>query len=132
MTIINFYLQIKRTNIMYTKEQAKAKMQRFVDYQNNLIIWNDEGDADIIIYDNLTENHPFGWVFYWQMKNIKEDYSNFLAGNGPIIIEKDTLNMFKMMTAISPEENIAIYKEDKNKLLQLEEDKDGFFDPVNV
>ncbi len=24
---------------MYTKEQAKAKMQRFVDYENNLRIW---------------------------------------------------------------------------------------------
>ena len=117
---------------MYTKEQAKEKMQRFVDYQNNLIIWNNEGKPDIVIYNDLTENYSFGWVFYWQTKNIKEDYSNFLAGNGPIIIEKDTLNMYKMMTAISTEENIALYKKDKNKLLQLEEDQDGFFDPVNV
>lgn len=36
------------------------------------------------------------------------------------------------MTATSTEENIALYKKDKNKLLQLEEDQDGFFDPVNV
>ncbi|ANF50529.1 hypothetical protein A0O34_08345 [Chryseobacterium glaciei] len=114
---------------MYTEEQAKAKMQRFVDYQNNLIVWNEEGEPNIIIYEELTERHPFGWVFYWQ---IKDDYSNFLAGNGPIIIEKDTLNMFKMMTAISTEENITLYKKDKNKLLQLEEDQDGFFDPVNI
>lgn len=117
---------------MYTKEQARAKMQRFVDYQNNLIVWNDRGEPDIIIYEHLTEEHPFGWVFYWQVKNIKEDFSNFLAGNGPIIIEKNTLNMYKMMTAISVEENIELYKKDKNKLLQLEEDQDGFFDPVNV
>lgn len=130
MIIINFYQQIKK--IMYTKEQAREKMQRYVDYQNNLIIWNDEGEPDIIIYDHLTEEHPFGWVFYWQVKNIKEDFSNFLAGNGPIIIEKDTLNVYKMMTAISTEENIELYKKDKNKLLQLEEDQDGFFDPVNI
>ncbi|MGH1518781.1 hypothetical protein [Chryseobacterium sp. JK1] len=117
---------------MYTKEQAQAKMQRFVDYQNNLIIWNNEGIPDIIIYDNLTEDHSFGWVFYWQVKNIKKDYSNFLSGNGPIIIEKATLNMYKMMTAISVEENIELYESDKNKLLQLEEDDEGLFDPVNL
>jgi len=116
---------------MYTKEEAKAKMQRFVDYQNNLIIWNDNGEPDVI-YDHLTEEHPFGWVFYWQVKNIKEDFSNVLAGNGPIIIEKDTLNVYKMMTAITVEENIALYKNDKKKLLQLEEDQDGFFDPINL
>ncbi|MGG5210837.1 hypothetical protein ACQWU4_18105 [Chryseobacterium sp. MIQD13] len=107
-------------------------MQRFVDYQNNLIVGNEEGEPDIIIYDHLTEEHPFRWVFYWQVKNIKEDFSNFLAGNGPIIIEKDTLNVYKMMTAISTEENIELYKKDKNKLLQLEEDQDVFFDPVNI
>ncbi|WP_312510616.1 hypothetical protein [Chryseobacterium culicis] len=93
---------------MYTKEEAKAKMQRFVDYQNNLIIWNDNGEPDIIIYDHLTEDHPFGWVFYWQVKDIKDNFSNVLSGNGPIIIEKDTLNVYKMMTAISVEENMEI------------------------
>lgn len=117
---------------MYTKEQARAKMQRFVDYQNNLIIWNERGEPDVIIYDHLTEEYPFGWVFYWQVKDVKEDLSNVLIGNGPIIIEKNTLQMYKMMTAISVEENIELYKKDKNKLLQLEEDQDGFFDPVNV
>ncbi|WP_223598271.1 hypothetical protein [Chryseobacterium sp. GVT01B] len=117
---------------MYTKEEAKAKMQRFVDYQNKLIIWNDMGEPDIIIYDQLTEEHSFGWIFYWQVKDIKDNFSNVLAGNGPIIIEKDTLNVYKMMTAISVEENIMLYKKDKNKLLQLEEDQDGFFDPVNL
>jgi hypothetical protein len=98
---------------MYTKEQARAKMQRFVDYQNNLIIWNEEGEPDIVIYDHLTEEHPFGRVFYWQVENIKEDFSNFLAGNGPIIIEKDTLNMYKMMTAISVEEILNYIKKTK-------------------
>ncbi|REC77175.1 hypothetical protein DRF60_12240 [Chryseobacterium elymi] len=117
---------------MYTKEQAREKMQRFVDYQNNLIIWNKEGEPDIIIYDNETKEYPFGWIFHWQVKNITEDHSNFLFGNGPIIIERDSLNMYQLKTAISTEENIELYKKDKNKLLQLEEDQDGFFDPVNL
>ncbi len=70
-------------------------------------------------------------MFYWQVKDVNEDLSNVLIGNGPIIIEKNTLHMYKMMTAISVEENIELYKKDKNKLLQLE-DQDGFFDPVNA
>lgn len=71
-------------------------------------------------------------MFYWQVKDVKDDFSKALAGNGPIIIEKETLNVYYMMTAISVEENIELYKSDKNKLLQLEEDEDGFFDPVNM
>lgn len=45
---------------MYTKEQAKAKMQRFVNYENNLRIWNDLGKPNIIIFEDLTQEHPFG------------------------------------------------------------------------
>lgn len=86
------------------------------------------GKPNIIIFEDLTQEHPFGWVLYWQ---VKDDFSKSLAGNAPIIIEKETLNVYCMMTAISVEENIELYKSDKNKLLQLEEDEDGFFDPVN-
>ncbi|UKB84175.1 hypothetical protein LF887_00565 [Chryseobacterium sp. MEBOG06] len=93
---------------------------------------DDLGKPNIIIYDNLTQEHPFGWVFYWQLKDVNNDFSNALAGNGPVIIDKETLNVYCMMTAISVEENIELYKSDKNKLLQLEEDEDGFFDPVNM
>lgn len=39
---------------MYTKEQAQSKMQEFVDFQNNLAIWNGGENLDIIIYDELT------------------------------------------------------------------------------
>ncbi|WP_300687703.1 hypothetical protein [Chryseobacterium sp.] len=93
---------------------------------------DDLGKPNIIIYDNLTQEHPFGWVFYWQLKDVNNDFSNALAGNGPVIIDKETLNVYYMMTAISVEENIELYKSDKNQLLQLEEDEDGFFDPVNM
>lgn len=117
---------------MYTFEQAKAKMQKYVDYQNNLFLWNYNSKPNIIIYDHLTQIRDFGWVFYWQAKDIKEDYSNVVVGNGPIIIEKDTLDMYKMMTAIDEEENIKLYLKDKNSLAKLEMNEYGNFDVVNI
>lgn len=117
---------------MYTFEQAKAKMQKYVDYQNNMFLWNYDSKPNIVIYDNLTMTEKFGWVFFWQSKDIKKDYSNVVVGNGPIIIEKDSLDMYKMMTANEVEENIKIYLEDKNKLAKLEIDEDGNFDVVNI
>lgn len=118
---------------MFTKEQAQAKMQEFIDFQNNLRIWNEWGEPDIAIYDHLTIEKDFGWIFYWQRKNANmENINTFIVGNGPIIIEKKTLNMYGMMTAYSVEKNIEIYLENKNKLSKLEKDEDGIFDVVNI
>lgn len=117
---------------MFTKEQAKAKMQEYIDFQNNLFIWNDGYNPEIIIYDNLTQERNFGWVFYWQVKNVKEDYSNIIIGNGPIIIEKETLEMYKMGTGLDPEEYEKMYLDNKNLLAKLEKDIDGIWDVVNL
>jgi hypothetical protein len=118
---------------MNTKDQAKEKMQKYVDFQNNLRVWNEWGVPDITIYENLTKEKDFGWIFYWQRKNADmNDIRTFVVGNGPIIIEKDTLDMYAMMTALSVEDNIKVYLEDKNKLAKLEIDSDGNFDVVNI
>ncbi len=100
---------------MYTFEQAKAKMQKFVDYQNNIFLWNYNEKTNIAILNDLTEYTDFGWIFFWQEKEPKQDFSNFVVGNGPIIIEKDTLDMYMMMTALTVNDNVAIYSTDKNK-----------------
>lgn len=63
---------------------------------------------------------------------MKKDNSNFVVGNGPIIIEKDTLDMYAMMTALPVNENIEIYLQDKNKLAKLAIDEYGNFDVVNI
>lgn len=117
---------------MYTFEQAKQLMQKYVDFQNNVFLWTDNIKTNIIILDKFTEEHPFGWVFYWQEKNLKKDNSNFVVGNGPIIIEKETLDMYTMMTALPVKENIEIYLENKNKLAKLTMDEYGNFDVVNI
>ena len=114
---------------MYTFEQAKQLMQKYVDFQNNVFLWTDNIKTNIVILDKFTEEHSFGWVFYWQEKDLKKDNSNFVVGNGPIIIEKDTLDMYAM---IPVNENIEIYLQDKNKLAKLAIDEYGNFDVVNI
>lgn len=113
---------------MYTKEEAQSKMQEYVDFQNNLAIWNGNQDLDIIIYEELTQEHNFGWVFFWQMS---DEENTVLVGNGPVIIEKDSLNMYVMMTAYTVEENIQLYLENKNQLGKMEKDDDDIWDVVD-
>jgi len=117
---------------MYTRKEAQNKMQEYIDFQNDIYLLNFGEDPDIIIYEELTQEWGFGWIFFWQVKNVKEDYSNVIAGNGPVIVEKETLDMYKMGTAMESEKYIDLYLKDKNALAKLEKDKDGTWDVVNI
>ncbi|GAA4760845.1 MULTISPECIES: hypothetical protein [Flavobacterium] len=117
---------------MYTEKQARAKMQEYIDYMNNSFFWNYDWKPGIIIYDNLTRVEEFGWIYFWQVQEVREDLSNVISGNGPILIEKETLDMYKMMTGLTVEENIKKYLKCKNDLAKLEKDEDGNFDIINI
>ena len=115
---------------MYTKKQAQEKIQKFIDYKNDSHILNYEFNADIIIYEELTEELDFCWIFFWNVRNSNKD--NSLIGNGPIIIEKDSLDMYMMATGLSVEDNLKEFKKNKDYLSKLEEDEDGNWDFVNI
>ena len=101
-------------------------------FKITFFLWTDKIKTNIIILDKFTEEHSFGWIFYWQEKDLKKDNSNFIVGNGLIIIEKATLDMYAMMTALPVNESIEIYLKDKNKLAKLTMDEYGNFDVVNL
>ena len=117
---------------MYTKEQAQAKMQKYVDYKNKSIELNHGYFPDVIIYENHTEDYGFCWVFYWQVKpeDAKDSYK-VIIGNGPMLIEKKTLNMYMLGTGQEIPEQIEEFKDDKDYFLQIEEDEWGNFDAIN-
>ncbi|WP_046754934.1 hypothetical protein [Kordia jejudonensis] len=115
---------------MYTKEQAQTVMQEYVDFIIKDILWNEEEESDIIIYENATEEFDFGWIFCYDVRDSKKNSP--LVGNGPVIVEKETLDTYEMHTAYSYEDNIKMYLEDKMKLGKLEKDEDGFWDIVNL
>ena len=117
---------------MYTRKEAQEKAQKFVDFQNNLFIWNDGFNPEIIIYEELMQERDFGWIFFWQVKEVKADFSNVIGGNGPLIVEKETLDVYQMGPGMSVEEYINMYLRDKNALIKLEMNEFGEFDAVNV
>jgi hypothetical protein len=113
---------------MYFLNQAKNKMQQYIDFTNQLFRENyPEIKWDISIIEKLTEEHDFGWIFFYQSNN-----NNQLAGNGPMIIEKKTLDMYQMMTGLSIEDNIKKYLENKNNLTKIDMNENGIWDTVNL
>lgn len=117
---------------MYTIEQAQAKMQKYVDNYNQIWELNHDRNPGIIIYENHTEDYGFCWVFYWQVKpeDAKNSYK-VIIGNGPMLIEKETLNMYMLGTGQLIAEQIDEFKNDKDIFLQIEEDEWGNFDAIN-
>ncbi|WP_054852349.1 hypothetical protein [Olleya sp. ITB9] len=110
---------------MYTIEQAKSKVNEYIEFLN--LMYNEtfpDIEFDVKIIENQTKEYDFGWVFFYQSLNEESR----LGGNGPLIIEKDSLDIYEMMTAISVEENIKLYLEDKNKLGLLKKPDSGIWD----
>ncbi|WP_397364145.1 hypothetical protein [Olleya sp. R77988] len=119
-------------NNMYTKEEAQVKMQKYVGYKNRSIELNHGYFPGVIIYEHLTEDYGFGWVFYWQVNDEDaKDPRKIIIGNGPMLIEKETLNMYMLGTGQEIAEQIEEFKEDKDSFLQIEEDEWGNFDAIN-
>ena len=105
-------------------------MQKFIDAENISHELNYEFNGDIIIIEKLTEELDFCWIFYWNYNNSNADHS--LIGNGPVIVEKDTLDMYMMATGRTVEDNIKEFLTHKDYLSKLEEDEDGNWDFVNL
>jgi len=116
---------------MNTIEQAISKMQRYVDGKNRDWKVNRGIFPDIIIYESQTKEYQSCWVFFWQVREIAEDHSNVIIGNGPILIEKESLDMYILGTGREIEEQVEHFSEDKDYFLHLEEDEYGYFEVVN-
>ena len=90
---------------MYNLEQAKAivnaEINKDFDY-----------DDEIIIIEESIREKPYGWIFYYQSKKYLEtdSISYALAGNAPIIFEKETGRMVELGTGRPTEEFIELYE----------------------
>lgn len=70
-------------------------------------------DDEIIILDEATIEKPWGWVFFYTSRKWFEtkDIKYAIAGNAPIIVEKDTGKLITTGTAHSIEYYIQNYEE---------------------
>jgi hypothetical protein len=93
---------------MITKEQARELVAKQVCTRPDWLLPDDE----IIILDKETIEKPWGWVFFYGSKKWIEtnDIKYAIAGNAPIIVEKQTARLIPTGTAKRAEYYIEKYE----------------------
>lgn len=73
--------------------------------------WNIKGDEPIIL-DEHTIEKEYGWVFFYSSQKYEEtnNFSDALAGNAPIIVNKFDHSIHITGTAFETEHYIAEYE----------------------
>ena len=70
-------------------------------------------DLELVLLPDETQEHPFGWVFFYQSRAYAEsgDFKDQLVGNAPFIIDRNTRKITHLGTAESPEFYIHRYSQ---------------------
>ena len=99
-------------NKMITREQARELVAKQVCGRPDWLPPDDE----IIIIDEATIEKPWGWVFFFSSKQWMEtnDTKYAIAGNAPIIVEKETGRLITTGTARETEYYIENYERTGN------------------
>ncbi|MGS1077700.1 YrhB domain-containing protein [Pseudoxanthomonas beigongshangi] len=93
---------------MLTKEQARRRVEaRMRAFDHEL----PEGDAWVLI-DASTIERPWGWVFFHTSRRWREtgDVGYAIAGNAPLLVERDTGRVLTTGTARPIEKCIEAYE----------------------
>ncbi|WP_417939067.1 YrhB domain-containing protein [Flavobacterium sp. RS13.1] len=94
---------------MHTFEQARKLVADRLENSN----FSDKDS--LIILDNFTIEKPYAWIFFYTSKLYHEtkETQYAIAGNSPIIVDKETLEQTSYPTAYSLEEILQKYEEEK-------------------
>jgi hypothetical protein len=97
---------------MITKEQARDLVAAEVCVRPD---WLPDYD-EMIILDAQTIEKPWGWVFFYTSRKWHEtrDIRYAIAGNAPIIVERQTGNLISTGTAMATEKYIENYERTGN------------------
>lgn len=104
---------------------ARALVQRYVDRSNTRRItsWDAWVQPELVIFDEVTGEKPYGWVFYvnsavyWETRDVLD----LLVGSGPLIVRRDTGELHRLGSAYTLEQYEA-GEIAHNTLVQLEDD----------
>lgn len=66
-----------------------------------------QADTPLIVFPEFTKTHDFGWIFFYG----SADPSNPVAGNGPVIVDKNTGDLYPTGTAYPLSDYINNFKE---------------------
>jgi hypothetical protein len=97
---------------MITKDEARELVAKEVCIRPDWLAEEDE----LVIFDEFTIEKPWGWVFFHGSKKWMEtkDIKYAIAGNSPIIVEKETGNLIFTGTAHETEYYIENYEKTGN------------------
>ena len=88
----------------------KATAEKMVaDYVN--ASYHVDGD-ELIVVDEATIEKDYGWVFFYTSRRFLEtgDICYMVAGNGPIIVDRQNGTMIQLGTALPVKEYIEEYE----------------------
>ena len=73
-------------------------------------------EDDLVIFDDSTIEKPWGWVFFWgsRMWQMTEDLKYAIAGNAPLLVEKQSGRVMVLVTARATEHYIERYEKTGN------------------
>jgi hypothetical protein len=95
---------------MITYEDAKTRVLKLINDAYN------SSEDELIIREEATIEKKYGWIFFYNSRRYleTEEISYFIGGNGPIIVERDSGNIVRLITACSSKESIAEYERQRN------------------
>jgi hypothetical protein len=91
---------------MIDKNSARKLVQAYINSSYQV-----EGDS-IIILNEETLDKDYGWIFFYTSRRYLKTklISHMLAGNGPILVEKESGALIQLSTAVPLEESIRDYE----------------------
>lgn len=74
---------------------------------------------ELVILDHHTMEDDFGWVFFWNSRKYAEtgDYIYALAGNGPLIVDRNDGSIHEISSAEPIDAAIARYRQKRTQTL---------------
>jgi hypothetical protein len=95
---------------MISYEDAKIKVLATINDE-----YNYPGD-ELVIRDEATIEKSYGWIFFYNSRLYlqTENISHFVAGNGPIVVERGSGNLVRLPSAYPAKESIAEYERQRN------------------
>lgn len=65
-----------------------------------------------VLLERHTQEHPFGWIFFWNSRAFVEkgDSGAALAGNGPFLVEREGGRVLQFGSGIPLERSVAHYE----------------------
>ena len=70
-------------------------------------------DGELLLEESKTQEHEFGWVFFWTTKKYLEtgDPQFLVPGNGPLVVNREDGSTHLLSTSVPPARAIAEYED---------------------